>query len=208
MTDVLDFEITMLSPDEAKDIWRTQTRRAPDFAKYQRFMDEREVGDSFTMPVPGSNPENARTMQYNFNEAAKHRSVYYESVKGAPGAFEDVDGAWVAPRPEPVVLRWRRDTRDVKETVTDANGATGEVEVRKVDRLRALVVSTESVTKRGPRKRTNVPSDANGTTGTTDVSADNAVSADSAVSAQTDNGVETPQNAPERVSGRKARNTR
>lgn len=208
MTDVLDFEITLLSPDEAKNIWKAQTKRAPDFARYQTFMDQREVGDSFMLPVPDADPEKARAIQYNFNEAAKHRSVYFESTEGAQGAFQDVDGEWVVARPEPVVLRWRRDTRDVKETVSDGNGSTGEVDVRKVDRLRALVVSTESVTKRGPRKRTNAPQSDSSTTATSANGQDGTAVSDSAVAPQSDSAVEASQDAPQAASTRKGRSSR
>lgn len=129
MTDVLNFEITLLTPDEAKEVWKQQNRRAPDFARYQAFIDTRDVGDGFAIPVPDSDPEKAKDIMFNFNEAAKHRT-------GGP-----------------VVLRWRKDTRTVTETVTGDNGATGEVEVVYVDRIRALLVSTEAIIRRARRSR-------------------------------------------------------
>lgn len=207
MADVLDFEITMMTPDEAAAIWKAQTKRAPDFQRYQTFMDARDVGDSFSLPVPDASQENAKAIQYNFNEAARHRTIYLESAEGVKDAFRDSDGVWVVQKAEPVVLRWRRDTETVKQTVTD-NGRSAEIDVVRVNRLRALVVSTESVSKRGPRKRTNGTSDASGTTATTD----NAVApqTDSAVTQEPDSAVapETPQNAPESAPARKGRTPR
>ena len=133
----LALQIELLSKAEIDEIWKARGR-AENFAEYLNFMNAREVGDSFRIPVEKgeNNAAAAREIRRNFNEAAKERTR---------------DG-----KPAPVVLRWKVDSSNLKRTVKK-DGKTVDEEYTVINKLTALLVSTEDIKHRAKKKAEAAP---------------------------------------------------
>lgn len=162
----LALQIELLSKAEIDTIWAAKraAARAENFADYLNFINAREVGDSFRVPVEkgDNNAANAREIRHNFNEAAKERT------RGGTAA--------------PVVLRWKIDKHMQKRTYKK-DGKTVEDEIEVIDRVTALVVSTDAIKKRGPRAKKDEQASTAETPTNGTVSADTAKSAETTPSA-------------------------
>lgn len=174
------FEVEILSKQEADSIWKARGRRADDFQEYVDFLNQLSIGDSFRVRIPKGTPiekneEEAKKLKYNFNEAAKERTRAYKlTADPATLPAEELvvpldqwnkgdDGNWYAHGPEPVVLRWKVDSHIEKQTVKK-DGKSAQIDVKVIDVMTLLVVNTEAVRKRGPRKpKTTTETPANGT---------------------------------------------
>lgn len=152
----LSLEITMLSTAEAASIWKRQTKRAPNYARYLAFVNTHDVGASWNTKVPAGdkNADYAKEIRHNFNEAAKERT----RTVGEGDAATQVSA--------PVLIRWKQNTHKENREVVNDKGKKGTVEVEVIDSLDALIVASESVQTRGPRTVTeevtvtNPPADA------------------------------------------------
>lgn len=146
----IQLKIELLSQAEIDAIWKAaRAARAENFAEYLGFMNAREIGDGFRIPVQkgDGNAAAAKEIRHNFSEAAKERTRNGQ--------------------PAPVLLKWKVEKHTEKVT-TDKGRTTTDVEV--IDHVSAVVVATDSIKKRGPRKpKTETPT-ANGTTTDTPVS--------------------------------------
>jgi len=136
----LSLEITMLTADEASAIWKRQTKRAPNYARYLAFMNTHDVGASWNTKVPAGdkNADYAKEIRHNFNEAAKERT----RTVGEGDAATQV--------PAPVLIRWKSNTHKEQRQVQDGK-KTATIEVEVIDSLDALIIATEAVAHRGPR---------------------------------------------------------
>jgi hypothetical protein len=178
------FDIAALMSDvteeEAAEIFKPQSRRAPNFAAYQMLINAQEIGARKHVDIPKDheNPEQAaRDLRYNLNEAAKERMVWKTATltddeKAQLEAnrridrFEREDGTvvtkmkdgWKTEVKEPVVLRWKIDTREEKQNVeeeVEENGQkvkkTVEKTVKIPTRMHYVSVATTAIVHRARR---------------------------------------------------------
>lgn len=160
----LSLQIEMLSQTEAQAIWKRQTKRAPNFADYQMFMNTHDVGASWRTKVePGDqNEEHAKVIRHNFNEAARERTAIIRlDAKPANGTevqgiaadqfTSGPDGKWRAEKPAPVAIKWKVNSHKEKREVADAKGKKTTIEIDVIDSLTALITATAARQTRAPR---------------------------------------------------------
>jgi hypothetical protein len=143
-----------------------------------------EIGRKKHVDVPKDHPkpeEAARDLRYNLNEAAKERMVWKTATltdeeKAQADANKRIDrferedgtviqrmkgGEWKTEVKEPVILRWKIDTREEERDVTE-NGKTVKKTVKVPTRMHYVSVATTAVRHRAPRA--TQPASAEGTT--------------------------------------------
>lgn len=127
----LALQIELLSKAETDAIWKARGR-AENFAEYLTFINAREIGDSFRIPVAKgeNNAAAAREIRHNFTEAAKERT-------------RDGNAA-------PVLLKWKTDKHTEQRVLKKGEPA---VDVEVIDKITALLIATDSVKKRAPRAK-------------------------------------------------------
>lgn len=153
----LALQIELLSRAEIDQIWKARGR-AENFADYLNFINAREIGDGFRIPVEkgDNNAAAAKEIRHNFTEAAKERTR-----NGTPA---------------PVLLKWSTEKHNAKKTVKK-DGKTVEEEFVVIDKVAAVLVATDSVKKRGPRTPKVAEPTTNGTTTDTTVSTETVAAA-------------------------------
>ena len=176
--------ISDVTEEEAAEIFKPTSRRAPNFAAYLMLLNAQEIGQRkhVDLPKDAEKPEDvARDLRYNLNEAAKERTVWKtveltedEAAQFAANkkidSFERPDGVtitrtragkWAHEVKEPVILRWKIDTQEVEREVTE-DGKKVKKMVKVPTRMHYVSVATEAIRRRAPR------ASANGTENATD----------------------------------------
>ena len=169
----IDALMVEMPEDEQPDLFKPASRRAPNFAAYQMKLNLAQIGTRFTLDFAknlahADAAEAVKTIRYNLNEAAKERVIWKpteltedEAAQAAAdkkiGKFEREDGTvitrfkgeWKREVKEPVVLRFKLDTRD--EEQPDPANPTGTKTVKIPTRMYVLPIATEPVVHRAPR---------------------------------------------------------
>jgi hypothetical protein len=171
---IFDIESLMgdLTDEEADTIFKPANRRAPNFAIYQTLVNAQQLGQRKYVNIPKDHAdpiEAARDLRYNLNEAAKERTVWKtaeltedEAAQFATNKkidlFERADGShvtrikgeWRVEVKEPVILRWKIDSKEEEREVTE-NGTTVKKTVKVPTRMYYVSVATTAVRHRAPR---------------------------------------------------------
>jgi hypothetical protein len=174
----LDALLRPMTEEEIAEVYPNKDRRAPNFEAYQVKINATEIGSRVHATVPQTDePEvAARALRYNLSEAAKERTVWkavdlteeeaalYAANKRID-RFDREDGShvtrikneWRTQVKEPVVLRWKVETKEVDRSVTE-DGKTTIKKVKVPVRMTYVVVATVEVRHRAAR--TPKPADA------------------------------------------------
>lgn len=171
---IFDIESLMgdLTDEEADTIFKPANRRAPNFAIYQTLVNAQQLGQRKYVNIPKDHAdpiEAARDLRYNLNEAAKERTVWKTAELTEEEAsqfaenkkivlFERADGShvtrikgeWRVEVKEPVILRWKIDSKEEEREVTE-NGTTVKKTVKVPTRMYYVSVATTAVRHRAPR---------------------------------------------------------
>lgn len=168
--------VSDVTEEEADEIFKPQTRRAPNFDAYVLLLNAQEIGQKKHVDIPKDHAdpvEAARLLRYNMNEAAKARTIWKtvqltedEAAQFAANRkidrFEREDGTavtrmkggeWKTEVKEPVVLRWKIDTREEERDVTEGDKTVKKM-VKVPTRMHYLSVATEAIRRRAPRAAT------------------------------------------------------
>lgn len=174
---IFDIEALMsdVTDEEAATIFAPTSRRAPNFAVYQMLVNAQALGARKHVDIPKDHAkpeEAARDLRYNLNEAAKERTVWKdaeltddEKAQLAENKridrFERADGTtvtkmkdgWKTEVKEPVILRWKVDTREEEREVTE-DGKTVKKTVKIPTRMHYVSVATTAIVHRAKRTKT------------------------------------------------------
>lgn len=139
MADALNLEIEMLSQDEIDAIWKSNNKRASNFSTFQSLLNSKDIGDGWNIPVGKAaeaagknNAEYAKSVRYNFNEAAANRTI-----------TRTVDGTETEEK-APVRIQWKTVQHEAEEDVVDAKGKkVGTKKVTIIDHLKVYLVASE-----------------------------------------------------------------
>jgi len=187
---IFDIEalISDVTEEEAAEIFKPANRRPPNFAAYQMLINAQPLGVRKHVDIPKDHPdaaEAARNLRYFLNEAAKERTVWKTaeltddekaqlSENKRIDRFERADGTvvtkmkdgWKTEVKEPVVLRWKVDTREEQREVTEGDQTVTKT-VKIPTRMHYLSVATEAIVHRAKRaKPAEATADAPTTNGT------------------------------------------
>jgi hypothetical protein len=172
---IFDIESLMgdLTDEEADTIFKPTNRRAPNFAIYQTLVNAQQLGQRKYVNIPKDHAdpiEAARDLRYNLNEAAKDRTIWKtaelteeEAAQFAANKKIDIftredgthvtriKGEWRVEVKEPVVLRWKVDSKEEQRTVTE-DGKEVTKMVKVPTRMYYVSVATQAIRHRAPRK--------------------------------------------------------
>lgn len=166
--------VSDVTEEEANEIFKPQSRRAPNFDAYVLLLNTQDIGQRKHVDIPKDHAdpvEAARVLRYNMNEAAKQRTVWKtaeltddEASQFAANKkidrFERDDGTavtrmkggeWKTEVKEPVILRWKIDTREEEREVTEGD-KTVKKTVKVPTRMHYISVATEAIRHRSSRR--------------------------------------------------------
>lgn len=157
----LPVEIEMMTPEEAQEVFHTNARRANNFAKFVGVMNQRDIGDGWSIWINRVAVENgldadeyAKQSKYNWNEAAgkrvKRTTIDAELVgtddkertirTDTGDVLTNYDAAThMYDMPAPVKLTWKTVAHTEQREVTDDHGRKGVATVTVIDRYQVVV---------------------------------------------------------------------
>lgn len=161
----LPVEIEMLTPEEAQEIFHTNARRAGNFAKFVGVMNQRDIGDGWSIWIDRVARENgldsdeyAKQSKYNWNEAAAKR-VKRTAIDPELVATDDTGRAirrdtdevlvnydattHMYDMPAPVKLTWKSVAHTEQREVENDKGVKGMATVTVIDRFQVVVKESE-----------------------------------------------------------------